>query len=216
LAPDVPERAVSGDARKYSLLGLTVFLTDKALLTIINITGNYGVIFAGLDVYSLTTVIFNWAIPIFILYRIERRGLDSVGLKVKSDRYPIYIALSFVGFVLPSFFLGFDSELIVEFLEQLAFIGLVEEFFYRGYLMGRFCEWLGDIKGLFLNAVVFSLAHLVFLFSRYGFTYLQSDLIIGFQTFMGGLLLGYIFLRAGDIIPSSILHISLNMYLSRL
>ena len=113
-------------------------------------------------------------------------GLDSVGLEVRSDRYLIYIVLSFVGFVLPSFFLGFDSELIVEFLEQLAFIGLVEEFFYRGYLMGRFCKWLGDIKGLLLNSVVFSLAHLVFLFSRYGFAYFQSDLIVGFQTFMGG------------------------------
>jgi membrane protease YdiL (CAAX protease family) len=216
LVPDVHERAVGGGARKYALLGLVVFLTDKTVLTIINITGSYGIVFAGLDVYSLTTVIFNWMMPILILYKIERRGLDSVGLKVSSDRYLNYIVLAFVGFVLPSFFLGFDSELIVEFLEQLAFIGLVEEFFFRGYLMGRFCEWLGDAKGLLLNAVIFSLAHLVFLFSRYGFTYLQSDLIIGFQTFMGGLLLGYIYLKAGDIIPSSILHISLNMYLSRL
>ena len=210
------ERAVGGGARKYALLGLVVFLTDKTVLTIINITGSYGIVFAGLDVYSLTTVIFNWMMPILILYKIERRGLDSVGLKVSSDRYLNYIVLAFVGFVLPSFFLGFDSELIVEFLEQLAFIGLVEEFFFRGYLMGRFCEWLGNIKGLLLNAVIFSLAHLIFLFSRYGFAYFQSDLIIGFQTFMGGLLLGYIYLRAGDIIPSSILHISLNMYLSRL
>ena len=85
MAPDVPKRAVGGDARKYSLLSLAVFLTDKTLLTIINITGSHGVVFAGLDVYSLTTVIFNWAIPAFILYRIERRGLDSVGLKVRSD-----------------------------------------------------------------------------------------------------------------------------------
>lgn len=173
-------------------------------------------VFAGIDVYSPTTVIFNWTMPILILYKIERRGLDSVGLKVRSDRYLIYAALAFVGFVLPSFLLGFDSELIVEFLEQLAFIGLVEEFFFRGYLMGRFCEWLGDAKGLLLNAVVFSLTHIIFLFSRYGFTHVQGDLIVGFQTFMGGLLLGYIYLRAGDIIPSSIFHISLNMYLSRL
>ena len=212
----MPERAVGGGARKYSLLGLAVFLTDKTVLTIINITGSYGIIFAGLEVYSITTVIFNWMIPLLILYKIEKKGLDSVGFKVRPDRYLIYIVLAFVGFVLPSFFLGADSEIIVEFLEQLAFIGLVEEFFYRGYLMGRFCEWLGDVKGLLLNAVIFSLAHLVFLFSRYGFAYLQINLIIGFQTFMGGLLLGYIYLRAGDIIPSSILHISLNMYLSRL
>jgi len=64
----MPERAVGGGARKYSLLGLAVFLTDKTVCTIINITGNHGIIFAGLDVYSLTTLIFNWTIPILILY----------------------------------------------------------------------------------------------------------------------------------------------------
>ena len=63
---------------------------------------------------------------------------------------------------------------------------MVEEFFFRGYLMGRFCKWLGDIKGLLLNAVNFSLTHIIFLFSRYGLTYVRGELIIGFQTFMGG------------------------------
>jgi membrane protease YdiL (CAAX protease family) len=212
----VPKRIVSERARKYSFLGLVVFLTDKIVCTIINVTESYGIAFMGFDVYSVTTVIFNWVMPVFILYRVERRGLDSVGLKIRSDRHPLYIALAFVCIVLPASFLGFDFELVVEFLEQLVFIGLVEEFFYRGYLMTRFCEWLGDAKGLLLNAVIFSLAHLIFLFSRYGFAYIHSDLIIGFQTFVGGLLLGYVYLRAGDIVPSSILHISLNMYLSRL
>ena len=63
--------------------------------------------------------------------------------------------------------------MIVEFLEQLVFIWLVEEFFLRGYLMVRFCEWLGYAKGLLLNAVVFSLTHILFLFSRFGFTYVR-------------------------------------------
>jgi len=64
----VPERAVGGGARKYSLLGLAVFLTDKTVCTIINITGSHGIIFAGLDVYSLTTLIFNWTLPLLILF----------------------------------------------------------------------------------------------------------------------------------------------------
>ena len=68
MAPDVPERAVGGGARKYSLLGIAVFLIDKTVCTIINITGSHGIIFAGLDVYSLTTLIFSWTIPILILY----------------------------------------------------------------------------------------------------------------------------------------------------
>ena len=64
----MPERAVGGGARKYSLLGLAVFLTDKTVCTIINITGSHGIIFAGLDVYSLTTLIFNWTLPLLILF----------------------------------------------------------------------------------------------------------------------------------------------------
>ena len=124
--------------------------------------------------------------------------------------------LVLIGFVLPSFIIGPSRELFIEFFEQIAFIGLPEEFFYRGYLMGRFREWLGDFMGLLLNAVVFSIAHLIFLFTRHDFSLVWGDLLVGFQTFMGGLLLGYIYLRAGDIFPSSILHISLNVYLSRL
>jgi hypothetical protein len=38
-------------------------------------------------------------------------------------------------------------RLFVEVVEQLAFIGLVEEFFPRGYLMGGSREWLGDLHG---------------------------------------------------------------------
>jgi len=74
LASDASQRAVGVDARKYSLLGLAVFLTDKFVCIIINITRSHGIVFAGIDVFSLTTVIFNWMIPILILYRIESRG----------------------------------------------------------------------------------------------------------------------------------------------
>ena len=59
-----------------------------------------------------------------------------------------------------SFFVGFDSELIVEFLEQLAYIGLVEEFFFRGCLMGSSAYGLGTSRDLLLNAVIFSLAYM--------------------------------------------------------
>lgn len=59
--------AVGGGARKYSILDLAVFLTDKTVCSI-NVTGSHVIIFAGLDVYSLTTLIFSWTIPILILY----------------------------------------------------------------------------------------------------------------------------------------------------
>jgi membrane protease YdiL (CAAX protease family) len=36
------------------------------------------------------------------------------------------------------------------------------------------------------------------------------------QTFMGGLILGTIYLRAKNIVPGSILHVAGNMYVSRI
>ena len=118
MALDAPQRVFDVDAKKYSLLGLGVFLTDRIVCTIINVTSRYEMVFAGIDAYSRITVIFNWMMPLLILQKIERRGQDSVGLKVRSDRWLIYTALAFVGFVLPSFFLGFDLEFDIPHLSQ--------------------------------------------------------------------------------------------------
>jgi len=197
------------------MIGLVIFAVDKAVVSLINIAGRPYLV-SGFNFFNLITIFFNWLLPLLIVFKIEKQGSVSLGLRIKPDRRYLYLLLILAGFVLPSFFTGLSKELFVEFFEQLAFIGLAEEFFYRGYLMGRFCEWLGNFKGLLLNAAVFSLAHLIFLFTRHDFSLVWGDLFVGFQTLMGGLLLGYIYIRAGDIVPSSILHISLNVYLSRL
>ena len=82
--------------------------------------------------------------------------------------------------------------------------------------MTRFDNWLGERRGLLLNALVFSLAHAMFLLTRYSLSQTPLLLMNCVQTFLGGLLLGYIFLKSGNIIPGTILHISMNLYLSRL
>jgi membrane protease YdiL (CAAX protease family) len=206
---------LQNDGRLFSMIGLVVFAVDKAVVSLINIAGGPYFV-SGFYVFDLMTIFFNWLLPLLIVFRIEKRDSGSLGLKIEPRRRYLYLLLVLIGFVLPSFFIGISKGLFVEFFEQIAFIGLPEEFFYRGYLMGRFREWLGDFKGLLLNAVVFSIAHLIFLFTRHDFTLVWGDLVVGFQTLMGGLLLGYIYFRAEDIVPSSILHISLNVYLSRL
>ena len=67
MALDAPQMVFDVDAKKHSLLGLGIFLTDRIVCTIINVTSRYGMMFAGMDVYSLTTVIFNWMMPLLIL-----------------------------------------------------------------------------------------------------------------------------------------------------
>jgi membrane protease YdiL (CAAX protease family) len=194
---------------------LVVFTIEEAVVSLINIAGDLHYVW-GFYVFDLTTIFFNWLLPLLVVFVIENRGLSSLGLRIDHSRLKLYLALVIVCIVLPSIFIGLSWELFLEFLEQLAFIGLVEEFFFRGYLMRRFCEWLGKILGLLLNAAVFSIAHLVFLFTLSNFHLVWGVLMVGFQTFMGGLLLGYIYLRAGDIVPGSIIHISLNIFLAKL
>jgi len=107
------------------------------------------------------------------------------------------------------------AGLISEFVEQLVYIGLAEEVFNRGYLMRRLCDWPGDRQGLLLSALLFGLSHIVSRLSQHGFKYPLNDLSLGFQTLIGGLILGYMYLRAKNIVPPAIFHVSTNMYLER-
>ena len=67
MALDAPQMVFDVDAKKHSLLGLGIFLTDRIVCTIINVTGSHEMVFAGIDVYSRTTVIFNLMMPLLIL-----------------------------------------------------------------------------------------------------------------------------------------------------
>lgn len=154
--------------------------------------------------------------PLVIVHRIEKRGTGSLGLTVPNEKRGLYALYLFIGVALPIVFFESTEEFVFGLLEQVAFIGFAEEFFFRGYMMTRFCAWLGNLKGLLLNALVFSLTHAIFVASRYGLEYplllAQSSL----QTFAGGMLLGYVFLRSRSILPGSILHTSLNLYISKI
>lgn len=165
---------------------------------------------------NATTLVFNWAILLVVVYKIERRGAGSLGLVVPKEKRGLYTLYFLLGTALPAIYSGFNRKLVVDLLEQVVFIGFAEEFFFRGYMMTRFCAWLGDLRGLLLNALTFSLTHAIFVVGRYGFRYpfflAQSNL----QTLAGGLLLGYIFLSSRNILPGSIFHTSMNLILPRI
>jgi membrane protease YdiL (CAAX protease family) len=205
-----------GESKRFALIGLSIFTLDRVVISLINVLGLRDFRFLFVDSITLTVVVFNWALPLIVVFLVEGRGWGTLGLKVRKERYAIYTVLPLLGLVLPALFVGIDRALVVELAEQLAYIGLAEEFFFRGYLMTRLCDWLGDYRGLLLNGAVFSLTHVISLVSRYGFASPVWEATMGLQTLVGGLLLGYIYLRSGDIVPCSIVHISMNAYLSRL
>ncbi len=201
--------------RKFVLIALSVFIIDKVITSLIWIYGKNVPFLQNIPAIPITGVVFSWLLPIIIVYVVEKRDLTSLGLSVGNEKYTEYVLYTFVGFVLPAFVVGLDRGLIFEFIEQFVYIGVAEELFFRGYLMGRFCEWLGDRRGLLLNAIIFSSAHIISRLSQHGLKYPVYDALTGFQTFMGGLLLGYIYLKSGDIVPSTIFHVSTNAYISR-
>jgi membrane protease YdiL (CAAX protease family) len=96
------------------------------------------------------------------------------------------------------------------------YIGVAEEVFSRGYLMRRLCDWLGNSKGLLLNALIFGLAHAISRLSQHGLRYPDRLAIVTLQACAGGLLLGDIYLRAKSIVPGAIVHTAMNAYLPRL
>jgi len=60
-----------------------------------------------------------------------------------------------------------------------------------------------------------NLSHILSRLSQHGFKYPLDDLFLGFQTLIGGLILGYMYLKAKNIVPPAIFHVSTNMYLER-
>jgi membrane protease YdiL (CAAX protease family) len=97
----------------------------------------------------------------------------------------------------PEFFVKLEQELegyytAKSFLEyfRLMILGgvlasLAEELFFRGFLQTVFCQRLGDIKGIVLASLFFMFSHLM----PWGFP----------DKFLGGLFLGFLYLRTGTL-----------------
>jgi membrane protease YdiL (CAAX protease family) len=204
------------DDKTPVMMALSVFALERTLVSALNFLRTGMSSSSRAMCLNATTLLSNWFLPLLIVYKVEKAGTESLGLIVSREKYRAYAVYVAVGLALPALYFGFSRDLLVDFVEQLIFIGLAEEFFYRGYMMNRLCAWVGETKGLLLNAIVFSLAHVVFVVTRYGLGHPYFLAQSGFQTLLGGLLLGYIFLKAGDIVPGSVLHISMNLYLPRI
>jgi membrane protease YdiL (CAAX protease family) len=102
---------------------------------------------------------------------------------------------------------------LIEFVEQLAYIGLAEEVFFRGYLMSRLCAWLGDRRGLVLSAILFGLVHVVSLVAFHGLRSPLRDGLTGLGAALGGLLYGWLLLKTSSIVPGAVIHTAANLYL---
>jgi len=206
----------SGDARRWALIALGVFVVQEIVSSGLFVLRRQVTSWRDVPLVPLTAFVFFWIVPLLIVYLVEKRGASSLGLVVPRERYGRYALYAVAGLVVPAVFVGVDRSLLGELIEQIVYIGLAEEVFNRGYLLHRLCAWLGDHRGLWLGALLFSLSHIVSRVSQHGWRYPLNDLSVGLQTLLGGLLLGYMYLRAKNIVPPAIFHVSTNLYLGRM
>jgi membrane protease YdiL (CAAX protease family) len=201
--------------QSIALLALLVYICEETVSSLVFLSMNRYPVLRGTLLLPVATFITHWMLPLFVCLLVERRDLRTLGLTVKRRRLGIYAGYVIVGLALPAFVVGAGRTPAMDLIEQFVQIGVAEEVFFRGYVLHRLVEWLGSRKGLPLGALTFGFAHIVSRFSQHGLEYPLHDLLLGAQTFLGGLLFGLIYLRAKSIVPGATLHVSANLYLER-
>ena len=178
------------------------------------------IIYSGLFLFLLT--------PILIVLIVERRSIATLGFRIERQRIPSYLFYGFVGFLIQMLLLivavylrrEIGNEVVDlsgpdnpgrEFIDQILFVAGPEETFYRGYMMNRLGDWLGQAVGLYASSFFFGLEHFLSRFFRYGYTF-GSALRVGITTTIGGLIFGWQLQKTKSIIPSLITHIVENLY----
>lgn len=199
----------------FAYLALAIYVLEEVVTSAVHIMAHRVPLFRHALIVPLMSIVNFWVVPFIVVYVIEKRDWRSLGLYVSPDLWLRYLAYGLLGFVLPGCVVGFDRLLVIELLEQLTHIGLAEEVFWRGYMMKRLGDAFGRLNGLLASAFLFGLAHVISYIARFGFVSAPQIGIVFFQPLMGGLLLGAIYLKARNIIPGAIFHVSVNAYLSR-
>jgi len=166
----------------------------------------------------LSLVIIHYAFPldflkyIIPLFLITSPFLLNNGIKLRFDTRDILTGLK-VSFIilLPSlWYLIFrSSQIILPSLNTIAFhlflVSLPEEIYFRGFMQ----EIIGNnIRGVVIVSVFFSLIHLPKLI-------FDSDLSSAL-TFFPSLVMGYLYMRTSNILPSVIFHFTANIIFTML
>lgn len=203
-------------ARRYALIALGVLVFEEIATAAMFLWNARSPWFDWYPYGPIVATLTHWGLPFAAVYLFEQRDWRSLGLRLPREKAAAYSLYALIGLVVPGLIVGFDRGLLMEFIEQVAYIGLAEELFFRGYITSRLLAWLGNARGLLVSAFLFALVHLISRVSQGGFRYPLRLAEVCLQTLVGGLLLGYIYIRAKNIHPGAILHISGNMYIGRI
>jgi membrane protease YdiL (CAAX protease family) len=184
-------------------------------------------------IFGLSRLIYSGPIlfvlaPTAIVLLVERRTVATLGFRFDPQELVVYVFYAVVGFVLLMLELILEvylrrelgNEIVdlsgpasygKEFIGQILFVGGPEEVFYRGYLMNRLADLLGNMYGLCLSSLLFALEHFLSRYFRHGST-LTSALRVGASAVIGGCVFGWQFQRTKSILPSLVTHVAQNLF----
>jgi len=222
---------IASEIGSVLLIRATLVLALRKLLQLVGLKGMLGEI-AWLILAVLITFVVPWAFR-------SRAGWDWPEFGIDLKDWPRLVLIGLIGFSLI-----FPIELIVEWLNferyieiakaqgqdlaiiarlpwwQLLLLGLIgqplltfvgsalpEEFFYRGYLQGLLATAIGPALAFLVIAVYFSFGH---------YFAIPGGWFFALQTIPGSLLLGFLYLTTGSIIPGIVAHLLSNLVLGYL
>ncbi|MBN1452900.1 MAG: CPBP family intramembrane metalloprotease [Anaerolineales bacterium] len=200
-----------------------------------NLHNKHLILYAAIPIFIflLSTVIYSAPFffllaPFLLVYLVERRKVASLGFVFEKKKVKTYISITVFGFFLQMLFynveiylkkaigheiiqLELSPNLWHEFIAQLWLVAIPEEVFYRGYLMTRLGQWLGDRAGLIISSLCFGLTHTISRLKYYGLD-IGSAILIGLGALIGGLIFAWQFQKTKSIYPSMITHIAQNLF----
>lgn len=205
----------------YYLFGLLMFHTD-VYETVADWLHMGNTTFYQFLFYLPITFLLK-LLPIFLIVKIRKQSLKSLGLKKEKSLKSILLGLVFsIPFIVPPIIIAIMQgkqlisipDLIWLFLFYFLIIGFGEELVFRGYLQTRL---QGLIKGKWLSIVVagllFTLMHIPFqMISRdlglFEFIMAHSSMLL--ITFPIHIYLVYIYTRDQNILSVTITHAFIN------
>jgi membrane protease YdiL (CAAX protease family) len=162
-------------------------------------------------------VLLSWS-SLLVVKFVERRPIVSLGFQLRSPLQTIVCGLG--AFVLNAELLTIEiwyrvsfcgeslesttrpaSNLLLEILEQLLWIGFPEEIVNRGYTLTRLRESWGTYPALFVSSFLFGIGHLAL-----------GDLPRAIQAGLAGLVYGLAFLKTDSVYAPAIAHIMQNLF----
>lgn len=155
-------------------------------------------------------------LPVILVLCFQHDTIESIGYTTKNLLRSIFLGLSLVAlllltahfFIIPNGMYYSESQKI-SILINCLIVGFSEETVFRGFLQTRLIAWLGQIKGMVLTAVLFSLVHIP---SRLIYQQLSvmKAIIISLALIPCALLFGYIMMKAKNIAAPAIFHAGLD------